>query len=51
MPQMAPINWTLMYLVFSATLILTIIMNYYLFMYQPVKFTQHSKTKNINWKW
>nr|AML26149.1 ATP synthase F0 subunit 8 [Scolytinae sp. BMNH 1274282] len=51
MPQMAPTNWTLLYMVFSVILVITIIMNYYLFMYQPMKQTFKNKFKIINWKW
>nr|AQM40048.1 ATP synthase F0 subunit 8 [Atlanticus sp. ZJZ-2017] len=53
MPQMMPMNWLLLFLMFSSTLILFAIMNYYIFNYStpsPVAVsTLHSKS--LNWKW
>nr|AEP27525.1 ATP synthase F0 subunit 8 [Anthonomus pomorum] len=35
MPQMAPLNWLSLYSYFIILFILTIIINYYIFLYQP----------------
>uniref|UniRef100_UPI00315D759F ATP synthase F0 subunit 8 n=1 Tax=Paraclius curvispinus TaxID=3133235 RepID=UPI00315D759F len=53
MPQMAPLSWLSLYLVFSITLILFCIMNYYIFMPQvPSKSSSKKMVKNsLNWKW
>nr|YP_009693800.1 ATP synthase F0 subunit 8 [Panorpa debilis]QEI03733.1 ATP synthase F0 subunit 8 [Panorpa debilis] len=53
MPQMAPINWLSLFIMFSITLLLFNVMNYY--SYSP----KHSSIKEINkissssmiWKW
>nr|QNE85678.1 ATP synthase F0 subunit 8 [Phaonia fuscata] len=52
MPQMAPINWFILFILFSISFILFSMMNYYSFM--PT--TPNSITKKINqkyfyWKW
>nr|QGA70744.1 ATP synthase F0 subunit 8 [Eucryptorrhynchus scrobiculatus] len=52
MPQMAPMSWLTMYMLFTFMLILLIILNYFTFLYLPNKknFTI-SNNKNMNWKW
>nr|UFZ12920.1 ATP synthase F0 subunit 8 [Protohermes basimaculatus] len=52
MPQMAPINWLLLFILFSLILILFNIMNYY------ITIPNHPKTSSksfkfipLNWKW
>nr|AHC32042.1 ATP synthase F0 subunit 8 [Eubasilissa regina] len=51
MPQMMPLNWLFLFIMFIAFLILFLIMNY--FIYNPnlssskISITQ----KKINWKW
>nr|ARH55199.1 ATP synthase F0 subunit 8 [Silpha tyrolensis] len=51
MPQMAPMNWLMLFLMFIMIFLLFNSMNYFSFKY-PIKKT--SVTKNIskiNWKW
>uniref|UniRef100_A0AAU7YTE4 ATP synthase complex subunit 8 n=1 Tax=Potamanthus sp. 02WZ10 TaxID=3126548 RepID=A0AAU7YTE4_9INSE len=54
MPQMAPLSWLLLFLVFSFTLILFNILNY--FIYQPLApATSNSSyitsSSSLNWPW
>nr|YP_009171477.1 ATP synthase F0 subunit 8 [Stenopelmatus fuscus]AJW76307.1 ATP synthase F0 subunit 8 [Stenopelmatus fuscus] len=54
MPQMAPISWLVLFIIFSATLILFTIMNY--FMIMPKTSYQEDMEnkliiKSLNWKW
>nr|WKU84144.1 ATP synthase F0 subunit 8 [Serichlamys sp.] len=53
MPQMAPMNWSILFTMFIILLILFTMLNYY--MYLPLKFqTKNSKNYKIlskNWKW
>nr|WKU83956.1 ATP synthase F0 subunit 8 [Hypselosyrphus sp.] len=51
MPQMAPMNWLMLFLIFSFTLIIFNMLNY--FNYSPtnqIKFLNF-KIKTLNWKW
>nr|YP_009728649.1 ATP synthase F0 subunit 8 [Macroxyela ferruginea]QHR79723.1 ATP synthase F0 subunit 8 [Macroxyela ferruginea] len=52
MPQMAPINWLILFIMFSLILLLFNILNYFCFQY---KLPSLSKTKfnqpTMNWKW
>nr|AEP27595.1 ATP synthase F0 subunit 8 [Kyklioacalles aubei] len=50
MPQMAPLNWTLTYWYFICLFFISIIMNYYMFMYNPKNKILLKKNK-MNWKW
>nr|QNJ33944.1 ATP synthase F0 subunit 8 [Medetera sp. Qilemoge-2020] len=53
MPQMSPLNWLSLYMIFTAALILFCMINY--FSYAPM--TPETKTdtqksmKSLNWKW
>nr|QRV62418.1 ATP synthase F0 subunit 8 [Graptodytes pictus] len=52
MPQMAPMNWILLYMMFSFIFILFNFMNFYIFMIN--KNTDPNKNifkKILNWKW
>nr|QRV62430.1 ATP synthase F0 subunit 8 [Graptodytes pietrii] len=52
MPQMAPMNWIILYMMFSIIFILFNFMNFYIFMIN--KNTNKQKNifkKNFNWKW
>nr|AOY39919.1 ATP synthase F0 subunit 8 [Scolytinae sp. BMNH 1039994] len=53
MPQMAPMNWTSMYVLFSMLFLLTMIMNYFVFLYSTDNETHQKKTKSHHqtWKW
>nr|UFR82802.1 ATP synthase F0 subunit 8 [Eudicella quadrimaculata] len=51
MPQMSPLSWLLLFIIFCVTFILFNVLNYFCFIY-PVKFTPIKKTtQKINWKW
>nr|UFZ13089.1 ATP synthase F0 subunit 8 [Protohermes sinuolatus] len=52
MPQMAPINWLLLFIMFSITLILFNILNYYIIMpNSPETSSKNFKLNSLNWKW
>nr|UUJ36787.1 ATP synthase F0 subunit 8 [Epeorus sp. 01 ZXM-2022a] len=52
MPQMAPLSWLLLFLIFSSTLILFNIMNYFLGQpIAPLHSSSHYQTQTFNWKW
>nr|URX53257.1 ATP synthase F0 subunit 8 [Glyptotermes perparvus] len=52
MPQMMPLSWLTLFIMFSTTLILFATMNYYMHTpkTQTTKYTE-IKTKILNWKW
>nr|YP_010411433.1 ATP synthase F0 subunit 8 [Coraebus diminutus]URN73079.1 ATP synthase F0 subunit 8 [Coraebus diminutus] len=52
MPQMAPLSWTVLYIMFSLTFTLFLVMNFYqtLVSTQPMNKTD-KKLMLINWKW
>nr|YP_010166663.1 ATP synthase F0 subunit 8 [Lioporeus pilatei]QRV62754.1 ATP synthase F0 subunit 8 [Lioporeus pilatei] len=52
MPQMAPMNWFILYIIFSMTFISFNFMNYYIFILnkQTMKSNKFMK-KILNWKW
>nr|URX53372.1 ATP synthase F0 subunit 8 [Glyptotermes sp. 12 AB-2022a] len=52
MPQMMPMSWLMLFIVFSTALVLFSTMNYYI--HNPKNKTTKKnkiKTKNLNWKW
>nr|YP_009159318.1 ATP synthase F0 subunit 8 [Parochlus steinenii]AKP94956.1 ATP synthase F0 subunit 8 [Parochlus steinenii] len=54
MPQMAPISWLFLFGIFSITLIMFNIMNYYSFLPKTPnieKMNQSFKSTSLNWKW
>nr|WMQ52325.1 ATP synthase F0 subunit 8 [Ceutorhynchus albosuturalis] len=51
MPQMAPMNWMFLYMLFTIILMLLTINNYFFYMYKPKTNLITKKTKMINWKW
>nr|WNH42039.1 ATPase subunit 8 [Neoperla bareensis] len=53
MPQMAPISWFLLFIVFSSTLVLFNILNYYSFLPQSPLATHTPKLTQtpLTWKW
>nr|UUJ36878.1 ATP synthase F0 subunit 8 [Epeorus herklotsi] len=52
MPQMAPLSWLLLFIVFSTTLILFSIMNYFMMNpTTPQSTSSQFKTQALNWKW
>nr|AFQ62280.1 ATP synthase F0 subunit 8 [Parocyusa longitarsis] len=51
MPQMAPLNWLMLFMFFIMIYLLFNFINYYSFMYSP-KISNFKKINNkINWKW
>nr|YP_009271875.1 ATP synthase F0 subunit 8 [Xylotrechus grayii]AIW58309.1 ATP synthase F0 subunit 8 [Xylotrechus grayii] len=51
MPQMAPLNWLLLFIFFTSMFMIFNVMNFYSFSYKP-KEKKSEKTKiNLNWKW
>nr|ARH53821.1 ATP synthase F0 subunit 8 [Elaphrus cupreus] len=52
MPQMAPMNWLLLYFMFTIIFLMFNFLNYYLYL---IKNTSNNIKKNINktlnWKW
>nr|YP_009590294.1 ATP synthase F0 subunit 8 [Alcidodes juglans]QBM10381.1 ATP synthase F0 subunit 8 [Alcidodes juglans] len=51
MPQMAPLNWTSLYIMFSFMFVAMIIMHFYVFMYTPKTSIKFHKTPVPSWKW
>nr|ARH54718.1 ATP synthase F0 subunit 8 [Trachys troglodytiformis] len=52
MPQMAPLNWLMLFLIFSAILITFLVMNYYSSTINPPVDSFNKKMlKQPNWKW
>nr|WKU84061.1 ATP synthase F0 subunit 8 [Orthoprosopa multicolor] len=53
MPQMAPINWLSLFLLFSFIFILFNIMNYFIYLPLTTKSKSFNKiiTNSMNWKW
>nr|QVL29177.1 ATP synthase F0 subunit 8 [Ceratitis pallidula]QVL29190.1 ATP synthase F0 subunit 8 [Ceratitis pallidula] len=53
MPQMAPIGWLSLFIIFSITFILFSMMNYYSVIPQSPKsqISKKSQFNSLNWKW
>nr|YP_007026345.1 ATP synthase F0 subunit 8 [Rutilia goerlingiana]AFV08626.1 ATP synthase F0 subunit 8 [Rutilia goerlingiana] len=54
MPQMAPINWLMLFIIFSIAFMIFNMMNYFFFMPLMPKshFTSNTKlTNSLIWKW
>uniref|UniRef100_A0AAU7BA76 ATP synthase complex subunit 8 n=1 Tax=Neonetus sp. TaxID=3143695 RepID=A0AAU7BA76_9ORTH len=52
MPQMAPISWLFMFILFSFTLLTFCSSNYFLFKISPSKSPEKKiNISSINWKW
>nr|QWQ55628.1 ATP synthase F0 subunit 8 [Ocellarnaca sp.] len=52
MPQMAPISWLMLFFIFSSTLILFAIINYFYLIPTPPSSSQTSPTSiSFPWKW
>nr|QRV62653.1 ATP synthase F0 subunit 8 [Stictonectes samai] len=52
MPQMAPMNWLILYILFSIILIMFNLMNYYIFIIEMKTLkTSSFMKKMLNWKW
>nr|AOY40088.1 ATP synthase F0 subunit 8 [Scolytinae sp. BMNH 1043104] len=51
MPQMAPINWISLYMMFTIVFMMTCIMNYFMFLYLPKNTLKMKKEQKLFWKW
>nr|YP_009093769.1 ATP synthase F0 subunit 8 [Ulomoides dermestoides]AIS67601.1 ATP synthase F0 subunit 8 [Ulomoides dermestoides] len=51
MPQMSPLNWLSLMILFSAILVLFNTLNFYSFSYQVKQKKLSFKKKETNWKW
>nr|YP_010591365.1 ATP synthase F0 subunit 8 [Agriotes hirayamai]QEH58436.1 ATP synthase F0 subunit 8 [Agriotes hirayamai] len=51
MPQMAPLSWLNLFILFVATFLILNSLNYFSFMYQNNQSKMAPKMKSINWKW
>nr|UOU85204.1 ATP synthase F0 subunit 8 [Empis stercorea] len=53
MPQMAPIGWLSLFIIFTMTFMLFAIMNYYSFLPPTPKTSEFYSTSSnsLNWKW
>nr|YP_010704163.1 ATP synthase F0 subunit 8 [Ptosima chinensis]WCO87656.1 ATP synthase F0 subunit 8 [Ptosima chinensis] len=52
MPQMAPLNWLILFLIFTATLIIVLAQNYpFTTMESSSQPVMKSTLDKINWKW
>nr|YP_010397347.1 ATP synthase F0 subunit 8 [Glycyphana fulvistemma]UQJ77454.1 ATP synthase F0 subunit 8 [Glycyphana fulvistemma] len=51
MPQMAPLSWLILFMIFCLTFILFNVLNYYCFLYTPKTSMPKKTTFKINWKW
>nr|YP_009647920.1 ATP synthase F0 subunit 8 [Poecilimon luschani]QBZ37721.1 ATP synthase F0 subunit 8 [Poecilimon luschani] len=55
MPQMSPLWWLLLFFVFSASLILFSLINYFMIINEPATLDDDSpnwlKHHSLNWKW
>uniref|UniRef100_A0AAU7B9N1 ATP synthase complex subunit 8 n=1 Tax=Novoplectron serratum TaxID=3073467 RepID=A0AAU7B9N1_9ORTH len=52
MPQMAPLSWLFMFIMFSLTLLMFCSSNYFLFSILPSQAEKSSiKFNSFNWKW
>nr|YP_009185843.1 ATP synthase F0 subunit 8 [Gabronthus thermarum]ALO70587.1 ATP synthase F0 subunit 8 [Gabronthus thermarum] len=51
MPQMAPLNWLTLFLMFTFIFLMFNTMNYFSFKYQFKTNTFNKINKKINWKW
>nr|AML26445.1 ATP synthase F0 subunit 8 [Staphylinidae sp. BMNH 1274643] len=51
MPQMAPMNWLFLFIMFIMAFLMFNFINYFCFMYSPKSKTFEKKKNQINWKW
>nr|QHD47972.1 ATP synthase F0 subunit 8 [Claassenia magna]WHU31440.1 ATP synthase F0 subunit 8 [Claassenia magna] len=53
MPQMAPLSWLILFLVFSATLVLFNSLNYFSYFIQSSQSQKKTEISHhsMNWKW
>nr|APX39610.1 ATP synthase F0 subunit 8 [Cryptocephalus androgyne] len=51
MPQMAPLNWLTLFILFSIYVLMFSAMNYFFYMKPPTKAFSQKKKKFHNWLW
>nr|AYP72662.1 ATP synthase F0 subunit 8 [Colasposoma sp. EMHAU-15070314] len=51
MPQMAPLNWLSMFIMFIMTLVMFILQNYFIKIDYPKKLNLKTNKNSYNWKW
>nr|AYR05187.1 ATP synthase F0 subunit 8 [Coleoptera sp. ACP-2013] len=51
MPQMAPLNWLILFMYFILMFYLFNTLNYFAFLTSPKKENLFFSKKNISWKW
>nr|ARH53860.1 ATP synthase F0 subunit 8 [Epuraea guttata] len=51
MPQMAPLNWLILFIYFVSIFFMHNILNYFCFLYKIKTFKTSKKTIKYNWKW
>nr|AML26467.1 ATP synthase F0 subunit 8 [Staphylinidae sp. BMNH 1274657] len=51
MPQMAPMNWLMLFIMFVMVFMIFNALNYFCFLYTPKSTKTQKKTSQINWKW
>nr|ALO76739.1 ATP synthase F0 subunit 8 [Strongylium suspicax] len=51
MPQMAPLNWLSLMIMFATIMVTFNVMNYFSFPYQIKQKTSLIKKTKVNWKW
>nr|WGO57499.1 ATP synthase F0 subunit 8 [Perisphaerus sp. 2 ZQW-2023b] len=51
MPQMMPLSWLTLYMLFIITMLMFSITNYFLYINKPKNYKKNMITKKINWKW
>nr|AXS65663.1 ATP synthase F0 subunit 8 [Cucujoidea sp. 41 KM-2017] len=51
MPQMAPMNWVILFVYFIMVFMMVNVMVYFSFLYQPKQAQQNKSPLKINWKW
>nr|ARH53704.1 ATP synthase F0 subunit 8 [Anostirus castaneus] len=51
MPQMAPLSWINLFIMFITIFMIMNALNYFSFKYENTTSKTSPKTKKINWKW
>nr|WCQ78445.1 ATP synthase F0 subunit 8 [Agriotes sp. GTI-106] len=51
MPQMAPLSWLNLFIMFVMTFLVLNSLNYFSFMYKNIQSKSAPKMNHINWKW
>nr|AXS65134.1 ATP synthase F0 subunit 8 [Staphylinoidea sp. 9 KM-2017] len=51
MPQMAPLNWLILFFMFIFIFLIFNFINYYQFIYNSKMIKFSKKIKKLNWKW